>query len=955
VAAVDKFFFFYQQVGGEDAWQAALAGTRAEVIAKQQPRYVTVLDLSPIIDETFTREQVDQVRYRGPLYFDFDGSDIADVMDKARTFMGKLLEQDVDPLMLRLYATGGRGFHIEVPQEIFLPKLPKQGTQRLPQIYKEMAYELYVDTLDLRVYSARKGRMWRTVNVKRENGRFKVPITPDELMEMTADDYVALCSAPREIAAPTPPSLSQKLAVLYAKAESKIDAAAKKRKSAKKDVELLAKFKGAFPPSLERVMAGEAVSEGMGFHHIALQVAITSNALGKAEEQMLAACEGLIQNHVSDSPRYGTPAKRRSELSRLFTYTQDNPCYEYSRDAVRRLVPVGTPTPDLDGLTPAASGEIMEETAVGNGEGLFEGVFFAENGIYKRTMDGTKKLSMISYRDVSELVSAESGKSLGFEVEMLVGGNSRGRVILEHSSLLTKQQYHKFCVEHRGTFVGADSHAAAITAILQETAMKNDKTVYLVHREGLDLIRRPNSTELDFVWVAGDQVVTKSPLNYKHRGAPQPSPVFCSDLFDAPDLEATEDSAEVINALLNLNSTYEIAVLVAWFVSAFQRQIYHQLFEQFPLLQVYGQAGAGKSQTVRRFLALHYYRQEPKEIMVSNTTPYVISTAAHASASIPLVLDEFKGSELKLGLYHFCLNLMRAAYLQGTGGKGGSAEGVNASWKDLRFFSASSPIVFMCENIEAQAAMLERCAIIGLTKMGREGRSKYNDLLLQKRVVISSLGKAILRATMSLEEPALLEAFRERVVRNRDEAAALACRRGNARPVFNMAVLMTGLDFLSDVLEHYFPARFSERIAAMQQALRSVENYAAITVMPEAAKALNVLAHISKTEDPLSDFGLRPNVDYMHLKAGTIDIQVRNCYYKYSGWLRKRGQTPLYQSEEAWAAGLRNFSAIVDKACLDNHDLKPTGMEKVYRYSVTLLQQEGVEDFSPSLPENASA
>ena len=140
--------------------------------------------------------------------------------------------------------------------------------------------------------------------------------------------------------------------MLYAKAEAKIEAAGKKRKSAKKDMELLAKFKGAFPPSLERVMAGQVVPEGVGSHRIALQVAITSNALGKTEEQMLQACEGLIEKHVSDSPRYGTPAKRRGELSRLFTYTQDNPCYEYSRDAVRRLVPVGMPTPDLDGLSP---------------------------------------------------------------------------------------------------------------------------------------------------------------------------------------------------------------------------------------------------------------------------------------------------------------------------------------------------------------------------------------------------------------------------------------------------------------------------------------------------------------------------------------------------------------------------------------------------------------------------
>jgi hypothetical protein len=77
--------------------------------------------------------------------------------------------------------------------------------------------------------------------------------------------------------------LSQKLAVLYAKAEAKIEAASKKRKDSKKDFELLARFKGQFPPSLAAVMARTVVPT-VGFHAIALQVTITANALGKSSQ-----------------------------------------------------------------------------------------------------------------------------------------------------------------------------------------------------------------------------------------------------------------------------------------------------------------------------------------------------------------------------------------------------------------------------------------------------------------------------------------------------------------------------------------------------------------------------------------------------------------------------------------------------------------------------------------------
>ena len=140
------------------------------------------------------------------------------------------------------------------------------------------------------------------------------------------------------------------LAVLFAKAEAKLDAASKRKKQTKQDGELLSKFKGNYPPSLLKVMAGEVIAENIGFHKIALQMVITSHALGKNEEQMLAACEGLMLNHVSDGQRYNSPAKRRLELQRMFRYTEGNICYEYRRDAVRSLLPKGTASPDLDGL-----------------------------------------------------------------------------------------------------------------------------------------------------------------------------------------------------------------------------------------------------------------------------------------------------------------------------------------------------------------------------------------------------------------------------------------------------------------------------------------------------------------------------------------------------------------------------------------------------------------------------
>lgn len=159
--------------------------------------------------------------------------------------------------------------------------------------------------------------------------------------------------------------------------------AAKRRKSSKSDQVLLAKFKGQFPASLQKVMAGEAVNQGAGFHKIALQVAITGNALGKKEDEILAACEGLIEKHQSDGHRYNTPIKRRNEILRLVRYTEGNPCYEYSRDALRSIVDPTVATPDLDGVSEEVAGEVTAEGDNGNSEGLLGGVFVSEKGVFR--------------------------------------------------------------------------------------------------------------------------------------------------------------------------------------------------------------------------------------------------------------------------------------------------------------------------------------------------------------------------------------------------------------------------------------------------------------------------------------------------------------------------------------------------------------------------------------------
>lgn len=368
--AAPSGFFFYQ-VEPEGPWHEALAAQRETIVRTEHPCFTTILDVSAVPDEASTKEELAALRYSGPAYFDFDGEDIPTVLVQFRKFLKKLEDLGVDLHQAQLFATGGRGFHCLLDPRLFVAEAPKGGVAGvvgLPAIYRELAFALYVDNMDLRVYSARKGRMWREPGVQRSSGLYKVPLTPEEALSMTPEQYPEFCKAPRPLPRIAPPTLNQKLAVLYKKAEQKVAGALKRRKQSKQDAKLLEKFEGNYPPSLVRVMSGEGIEEGAGFQQIALQIAITSNALRKSEEAMLEACAGIIANHVSDGSRYNTPAKRRAELVRMHRYMDGNPLYEFSGAAVAKLAVPNEQTSAPDG---APDGEARKSRYSVTPEGVY--------------------------------------------------------------------------------------------------------------------------------------------------------------------------------------------------------------------------------------------------------------------------------------------------------------------------------------------------------------------------------------------------------------------------------------------------------------------------------------------------------------------------------------------------------------------------------------------------------
>lgn len=610
-------YHYYQTEGGDEKWKP-IPDNKLDTI--EGAMFCTILSVDSPIPEEPDKETLAAVKYNGDMYFDLDdAASPASTAVHAKALIGKLEENGVFPAQAEIYASGGKGFHVILPRECFMTKPPKTGMTHLPAIYKEMAFSLAVESMDFRVYTGRKGRMFRCANIKRPNGLYKVRISYDELCTLVdiADKeaaeaaYREMCSAPRksldvEADAPT---LAMGMLALFDQAKAKIGKVLTKNKK-RKPTTLPKEM-----PSFDALLRGEGIKPDTGFHQISLQVAITAHARNMSREDLLEAAKGLCDSHESDGNRYNTASKRRAELARMWEYTEDNPCYDYSAGAVTALL---THTAgDMHGLVISeeevsdAIVEGMAETPEGE-EYDHAGVIMTRQGLFALSENGPKMVTAISYDNVTELVSADDNRVTVLEADVYISGRKVANgTSIELDSFNSVSNINKMMMRHGQTFSGNDTQARGVYMRLIEKARKANRRMYVSNREGLDIVKIPgHDNEVArkgfLIWsdnrgVAVQPDIVDAGIQMKFAGFPDPHGQFQTDLEDAPRLieflkddESKEAMRLFLHDFLQCQNPGHVGKLLGWMVASYWRMLFHEKYDKFPLLHINGAAGQGK-------------------------------------------------------------------------------------------------------------------------------------------------------------------------------------------------------------------------------------------------------------------------------------------------------------------------------------------------------------------------
>lgn len=970
-----SFYFFYQQRGKEDQWLMALSQDRAKVLS-QKPAFLTVLELTAIPEDN----DWSKTRYRGPFYADFDaGDDLELVCDQFKAFLGRL-DGDLgfDITQARLYASGSKGFHIEIPQECFIQKVPPTGIPWLAYAYRMMAEALFVETLDLNVYTGKRGRQWRVTNVERENGCYKVPISVEDALTITPEVYRELIKEPRPEPAITPPTTNAAFAMLFERSREKVVTMMRtKKKRSDKALALLKPWKDArkTPPSIEKIMSGEDLAPGAGFQAIAMQLSVYAASVEMPLAEFLERCQGLIENHVSDGVRYNTGSKRREELSRMWQYMNDNTLYDFEVGPMVRLLKQGTDTSDLgvmetedrgdreadrdNGTDNEVDKEDGDETVkVDVHKRLRRGFFMNSEGMFRRNGDETDPICRATLRNVDAFYDVEKNSFMGYEFDIVTSGRKRARVMASAEVFTSAQNLRKFFAAYQISFQGSEADAAALMDVIAEKAERGGR-VFVFPREGFFVVNHPDSEKPEPVmcYLTKDTFLSSIPkddpgyfqLKYKPSSV---TSAYDIDIHWAPDLN--EDMASAVEDLFRFNKPTVMADLLGWFVAAHYRSLYLRLFGQFPMLQAYGEAGSGKTQSIKLMAHMHWHLTERIPIKTAMSfTPFALDAHASSSTSAPFIIDEYKPRELKSakGKFEKLKDLFKAAYTGGDIGERGTVNKGAENTLALVKSKAVAPVVFLGEAIEMETAIIERSVCVPFSKLNHnaERRAAFERLQTDP-TVLSAIGKAVVQAGFLID----LERMRKDFASIRAEVEARlpsfddpARMRLAPRMIYNRAVVIHGLQVLKYVLGREFGTEFDERVMGLINARDNVgesedEQVIKLHAMSEISKVVSRLALLSRERD--LPYEMVYGKDYDH-GDGWVEIMVERAYDKYRVYCAAVRDTPLFDSLEAFAHALNNYSPVIDRRCLSSTLRSEGSTEKVVRFSNSLLMREGVQTF----------
>ena len=440
-------------------------------------------------------------------------------------------------------------------------------------------------------------------------------------------------------------------------------------------------------------------------------------------------------------------------------------------------------------------------------------------------------------------------------------------------------------------YYGNDVDTMKIRKYLSDEIAVNDvKTI-----KGVDRVGMYGNTYVDYersLDLGGEKNTMKALHNYRFQ---------CGLAVR----KVVEDKEQFKDCLINFNDPVITHAFWGFVGACFYRTIFDQdeRFSGFPSLFMIGAAGSGKSQTAE--ILARVFNLSTDFVGISQMTPYVLQLSNDSSNMHPLIMDEFKPSEINAATHNRITATIRDNYTGISAQKGQK----NMSYVE---FKRIRPIVICGEGGFSQQAISERAASLEFGRDDSYQRAdKFNKL---KKTDLEGLGALLLQGRLHFNE----EDF-ETLIKDYEPNID---HRLVGRPRSNALLLKIGLTYvyfaLGDQVAKDFDLDMIDK--AILQTMGADDSCGFVDTKTAAVKMLesmNAMAQRTGTDRETlyyRDLGLTEGIDYRVMDGTHLVINLQNCTDVFGAWAKKYDYKGDILRKEDFSKQLRKEKCVVEKS-----------------------------------------
>ncbi len=747
--------FRYSKGEGKEKWKLIENSEKAIAAAVSTgAHFVTVLSIDQDIEHA---EEDAKVHYKGPMYFDIDSSDENQSLEDCRRLLLKLYaDLGVNLNDCVIHCTGGKGFHILVPAKVFSSG---KAVRFLPYTYKKMALEFNLEHLDYGIYSCGKGRMWRLENIKRASGRYKVRLSAAEIFGCSFEEIYEKTLYPGDV---TPfdqkdVEFSAEMAALFRRSEFKpkkiITVADDKLQALPTD-----------PECIQKLVELEDLAEGRRFNHLTLALASYAKGRGWEYEELESRAEKIIEEYPSSV--YKDRREKIRHIKSIFRYVSSTDAYVFSCQNIRLNVKCE--------LTCCPNCAIERQLAETDYDSSL-GIEIVHNCYFRRTDTGRNQLTtfVIVPNSVIEFVDVLTEPEFTMNTTLIADNKHQRNVVFTQPDWASKSALIKKLPHPDFAYIGGDTDVQRLFKVVAQIKVPQKTGVKVI---GLH--------KVDGKWHFVSKEGSIGPNNEENELLLETDYYLPTKLLSA-QLPSIQDAKQVMDSLFEFNTKEVVTPLIGWFVASFFKERIFEFTRQFPLLFIFGAAGAGKTQTILNLKRM--FNLEIDNIKsIADVTGFTLIKSANSNNTIPLMLDEYKSTTFSTFQVKMVSKLIRAAYNNEVGERGTASQ-------EIKTYFYRAPIILAGEQTVTEPAARDRIIEVHMNKLTSAPHLPQFKALQQ--APLEKLGKLLLMTALQISDDEIKELL--------DYGQEVVPEYFTDRPRLNQAIVIVGLKLLAKVMEPY--------------------------------------------------------------------------------------------------------------------------------------------------------